>query len=162
MPAIVADSNLPSIFLKTVVSTLIKSRGLKGIIEDGYYVPEAYVIQRQNSIVDDLRRDGFIGTLNLMDILYVFILLTCYVAATETLRKGGIETPEEFIRDKVPSARLLGAHFVTADFIASVEGSVLEHIERQMWSDLKVSSTQLLIHPRKDSFILSDGFSSFE
>ncbi|KAI5846278.1 hypothetical protein DFP73DRAFT_383338 [Morchella snyderi] len=117
MPAIVADSNLPSIFLKTVVSTLIKSQGLNGIIEGGYYVPEAYVVQRQNSIADDLRRDGFI--------------------ATETLRKEGIEAPEEFIRDKVPSARLLGAHFVTADFIASVEGSILEHIERQMWSDLK-------------------------
>lgn len=84
------------------------------------------------------------------------------MAATETLRKEGIEAPEEFIRDKVPSARLLGAHFVTADFIASVEGSILEHIERQMWSDLKVSFTQLPIHLRKVSFILIDGFSSPE
>lgn len=117
VPAMLADSSLPSIFLRTVVSTLIKSRALKGTIEGGYYVPEAYVVQRQNSIADDLRRDGFM--------------------ATETLRKEGIETPEKFIRDKVPSARLLGAHFVTAEFIASVEGLVLEHIERHMWSDLK-------------------------
>lgn len=57
----------------------------------------------------------------------------------ETLLKEGISNPEQFVRDKVPSARPLGSHFVTADFIANVEGLVLDKISREMWSDMKVS-----------------------
>lgn len=62
---VLAGSQLPSIFLTRLVSTLVKSRVLKGTIESGYYIPEAYVIDRQNSIVEELRRDGLIGTSHL-------------------------------------------------------------------------------------------------
>lgn len=61
---VLAESQLPSIFLTRLVSTLVKSRVLKGTIESGYYIPEVYVIERQNSIVEELRRDGLIGTLH--------------------------------------------------------------------------------------------------
>lgn len=138
-----AGSKLPPVFLTRLVSALVKSRVLAGTIEGGYYIPEAYVIERQASIVDELRRDGLIGILNLMG---AYACFRCFadltrdycILATETLRKEGIRNPEQFIRDKVPSARLLGSHFVTADFIANIEGLVLNNIERQMWSDMQV------------------------
>lgn len=68
-----------------------------------------------------------------------FLIWYYWITATETLLKGGISNAEQFIRDKVPSARLLGAHIITADFIANIEGLVLDKISREMWSDMKAS-----------------------
>lgn len=69
---VLADSQLPSVLLTRLVSKLVKSRVLEGTIESGYYVPEAYVIERQNSIVEELQRNGLIGILHFTGVCWTF------------------------------------------------------------------------------------------
>jgi hypothetical protein len=56
----------------------------------------------------------------------------------EKLRSERINSPEEFIKQRVPEAQLLETCFVTADYLSKTQHSVMSRVDEQGWCDIKV------------------------
>ncbi|KAL7275295.1 hypothetical protein RUND412_001776 [Rhizina undulata] len=110
-------AGLPAPFLLKVVSGLIKSQVLKGTTDGTSYVPDVYIKEKQDLLVEELNRNG--------------------VIAAAVLQKAGVDEPEAFVREKAPTARLLDSNFITSDFVAHVESLVIGNVEQSGWSNVK-------------------------
>lgn len=138
--------SLPLQFVSNIVANLISEGKLDGTLESGKFVPVSYVERRREALVQQLRAEGLIGmwcNRVFLDYVVPTNLANRSTAALEDFKRERIEDPEDFVHRQLPDAILLAQHFVTPSFIAHIEGLVLESIEKQEWSDVKV---RLSIH----------------
>jgi len=117
------NSVAPMLFLRKVVADILKEGIVKGVLEGEKFVPDAYVRVRHRALVDELQIDGLISV--------------------KTLLKERVVDPEAFVKEHVPEAFLLASHFVTPAFVLKMEGSILDSVRKNGWSDTKDSEKRL-------------------
>lgn len=131
LSALYTDSDVPVALLKKIVIQLIKTGLAKGWIEADRFIPDVYMQERHAELERELRMDG--------------------ILAMEKLRSERINSPEEFIKQRVPEAQLLETCFVTADYLSKTQHSVMSRVDEQGWCDIKDVGCQL---PLKDIKVL--------
>ncbi|TGZ78022.1 hypothetical protein EX30DRAFT_171147 [Ascodesmis nigricans] len=102
-------------FARHILTGLITSGRTQGSISNAMFVPTSYVERRRADIILELQSNGII----------------------EAIQKEGVRDPEAFVLSQLPDSVPLGEHFITPIFLARIESSILENIDKQGWSDVK-------------------------
>ncbi|KAK6496380.1 hypothetical protein TWF481_002405 [Arthrobotrys musiformis] len=120
---VVKEGNWPGEFGQKVLGVVGKE-DVGGMWTAGTFVPDVYKVRRRDEVIDTLKREGIVGV--------------------KAVKRGYIEKPDDFLKERAGDVLLLKDHYVTKEWIEGIERAAEKELEETGVANVKELASKLM------------------